>query len=69
MKYNNKSKQRNFFYTLLCNVSRFKIVNRKKHNDLNHFKDSLVGSYVIDRNPSDVSYDWIVYNNFIINEP
>lgn len=35
---------------------------------LQHHKDTTIGLYAIDRNPTEVDYDWILKNNFQIQE-
>lgn len=46
----------------------FVIVSRKEYQDLNHFVDTTVGLYAIDRNPEDVDNDWILKNNVRIKD-
>jgi hypothetical protein len=59
----------NFFYTVLATVFKSVIISKKEYDDLIYFKATSVGLYAIDQDPKSVSYDWILKNNFRINEP
>lgn len=64
-----KNRIKQFFLHGVGNRFNFVIVSRKKFSDLEYFKATAVGLYAIDQDPKTVSYDWILENNFRINEP
>ena len=64
-----KNRIKQFFLHGVSNRFNFVIVSRKKFSDLEYFKNTAVGLYAIDQDPKTVSYDWILENNFRINEP
>lgn len=58
-------------FELLNNIEKLKVeISELKAENakLQHFKDSSIGLYCIDKNPTECSYDWIIENAFRLKD-
>jgi hypothetical protein len=69
MNHRESNRIKQFFIHFVTTRFNLVLVSKIEYDDLKYFKDTTVGLYAIDQVPKSVSYDWILKNNFRINEP